>query len=65
MLNVMDITREEINAFCEAMKERMVRELSNGTKVEVSHNIHYDLNYADAAIGETISIRFGEGPEIV
>ena len=60
----MDITEEEIITFCEAMKERMIRELSNGIKVEVYHNAHYDPADDASVIGETLYIRFGDGPEI-
>jgi hypothetical protein len=60
----MNITEEEIITFCEAMKERMIRELSNGIKVEVYHNAHYDPADNASVIGETLYIRFGDGPEI-
>jgi hypothetical protein len=60
----MDITEEEIITFCEAMKERMIRELSNGIKVELYHNAHYDPSDEASLIGETLYIRFGEGPVI-
>ncbi|HEY0057297.1 MAG TPA: hypothetical protein VGB63_18250 [Pedobacter sp.] len=60
----MNITEEEIITFCEAMKERMIRELTNGIKVEVYHNAHYDPTDEASLIGETLYIRFGDGPDI-
>jgi hypothetical protein len=46
------------------MKERMIRELSNGIKVELYHNAHYDPSDEASLIGETLYIRFGDGPVI-
>jgi hypothetical protein len=60
----MKISEEDIIAFCEALKERMIRESSNDINIEVHHNAHYAESAEAELIGETISIRFGDGPEI-